>query len=95
MTDLTSRLDAIDARLAAAAPGAITITPTDVAFLLDLARKEQAALDAVKALHVALDVEVFDNPTTNSSHIEWLCGECDTDRYPCPTIKALERNDHT
>jgi hypothetical protein len=47
MTDLTARLDAIQARLDAAAPGAITITPSDIAFLLDLARKQQAAIDAL------------------------------------------------
>jgi hypothetical protein len=93
MTDLTDQLDAIqkraDAPFTTAANG-IAQVDADRDFLLDLARKQQAAIDAVKALHVAVDVEVFDNPTTNGSHIEWLCGECDTNRYPCPTIEALE-----
>jgi hypothetical protein len=47
VSDLTDQLDAIDARLAAAVPGAITITPGDVSFLLELARKQRAALDAL------------------------------------------------
>jgi hypothetical protein len=47
MTDLTARLDAIQSRLDAAVPGAITITPSDIGFLLDLARKQQAAIDAL------------------------------------------------
>jgi hypothetical protein len=49
MSDTTARLDAIQARLDAATPGAITITPSDVSFLFDLARKQQAVIDAVKA----------------------------------------------
>lgn len=52
MSENTKRLDAIDARLAKAAPGAITITPSDVAFLLDLARKQQVKLDAVESLAI-------------------------------------------
>jgi hypothetical protein len=47
MSDLTDQLDAIQSRLDAAVPGAITITPSDIAFLLDLAREQQAAIDAV------------------------------------------------
>lgn len=49
MSENTERLDAIQRRIDAATPGAVTITPSDVAFLLDLARKQQAALDAVTA----------------------------------------------
>jgi ketosteroid isomerase-like protein len=45
----TESLDAIQARLDAATPGAVTITPSDVAFLLDLAREQQAALEGVLA----------------------------------------------
>lgn len=50
MTDLTDQLDAIQARADAATPGAITITPSDIADLLVLAREQQAAIDAVRVL---------------------------------------------
>lgn len=45
-----SELDQIEARLKAATPGAITITPSDVAYLLTLARKQAAALWRVERL---------------------------------------------
>lgn len=61
----------------------IANAPTDIGFLLDLARKQQAALDAVRELHAPDD--------------EGDCGYCadyfcDTRKaeYPCPTIQALE-----
>ncbi|QFG09617.1 hypothetical protein HYQ00_gp73 [Arthrobacter phage TripleJ] len=50
MTAVSDRLDAIQQRLDTAAPGAITITPSDVAWLRDTARKQQASIDAVRAL---------------------------------------------
>jgi len=50
MTATTERLDAITARLNAAAPGAITIRPSDIGYLLDLARKQAAALEAVDVM---------------------------------------------
>ena len=53
--DIMSELDQIEARLKAATPGAVTITPTDVAYLLTLARKQAAALEAVTALAEHLD----------------------------------------
>lgn len=45
-----SQLEDIEARLATAAPGAITITPSDVHYLRTLARKQAAALERVEAL---------------------------------------------
>ena len=45
-----SQLDEIEARLNAAAPGAITITPSDIHYLRTLARKQAAALEAVREL---------------------------------------------
>jgi hypothetical protein len=39
MSNVSERLDSIEARLAKAAPGTITITPSDVSYLLDVARK--------------------------------------------------------
>jgi hypothetical protein len=50
VTAVSDRLDAIQKRLDAAAPGTITITPSDVAWLRDTARKQQAQLDAVREL---------------------------------------------
>jgi hypothetical protein len=50
MSTVSARLDAIQTRLDAAAPGAVTITPSDVAWLRDTARKQQAAIDAALAL---------------------------------------------
>ena len=50
MSETTERLDAITARLDAATPGAITITPSDIDYLRKLARKQAAALEAVEAL---------------------------------------------
>jgi hypothetical protein len=88
MSELTDLLARIRSDAGDSSSGVYNTFEMDKA--LDLARKQQAALDAVKALHVAVDVEVFDNPTTNSSHIEWMCGECDTYNYPCPTMEALE-----
>ncbi|UYM26607.1 hypothetical protein SEA_BAUER_58 [Arthrobacter phage Bauer] len=48
MTAVSDRLDAIQGRMDKAAPGAITITPSDVAWLRETARKQQAQLDAVR-----------------------------------------------
>ena len=45
-----SELDQIEARLKAATPGAITITPSDIDYLLTLARKQAAALEAIAEL---------------------------------------------
>jgi len=64
MTAVSHRLDAIQARLDRAAPGAITITPSDVAWLRDTARKQQAALDAVTA--IVEEWEARDNPTIDT-----------------------------
>ncbi|AYN57901.1 hypothetical protein PP640_gp49 [Arthrobacter phage Faja] len=50
MSAVSDRLDAIQKRLDAAAPGTITITPSDVAWLRVTARKQDAALEAVRAL---------------------------------------------
>jgi hypothetical protein len=50
MSNVSAQLDAIQSRLDAAAPGAVTITPSDVAWLRDTARKQQAAIDAALAL---------------------------------------------
>lgn len=44
-----SQLDDIEARLNAATPGAITITPSDVHYLLTLAHKQAIALNKIRA----------------------------------------------
>jgi len=70
-------VDARDARFIAAAR-------EDVPFLLDLARKQQAALDAVRELHVA---------EGNGNCITCWDFNADSDvRWPCPTARALEAN---
>lgn len=58
---MSNRLDAIEASLVVAAPGAITITPSDVSYLLTLARKQQAALDAL--------IFVADNRAALNTHV--------------------------
>jgi len=81
-----SQLDEIEARLAKAAPGAITITPSDVHYLLTLARKQADALEAVRGLHQP--VMEYEQPVG--------CSECDWDaiyprqQWPCPTLSALK-----
>lgn len=88
MTDVTGRLDAIQATANnhKKAPGGIYGPGSDVAFLLDLARKQQAALAEVRKLHAPDD----DGDCTH-------CGDffCDTRKaeYPCPTIRALDGDD--
>ena len=60
------------------------ITREDVPFLLDRARKQQAALDAVRELHVA---------EGNGNCITCWDFNADSDvRWPCPTARALEAN---
>ena len=85
MSDVTDRLDAIQERWNASSFPPYS-PQGDIALLLDLARKQQAALDAVRALH-ALDDE------GDCTH----CGDffCDTRKaeYPCPTIRALDGDD--
>jgi hypothetical protein len=84
MSETTAKLDAIQARLDAAAPGAITILPSEVAWLRDTARKQQTAIDAVKALHVE---------EGNGNCVVCWDFNADADvKFPCPTIKALEAN---
>lgn len=64
------------------------ITREDVPFLLELARKQQAAIDAVKAIHVPV---MKDGEPVG-------CSACDWDHpvfsfrvlWPCPTVNALE-----
>lgn len=67
MTAVSDRLDAIDRRYSAALdakPGkgpitrfdAIVDSVADVPYLLDLARKQQAAIDDVRALHSPINV---------------------------------------
>lgn len=94
MSDDTARLDAIDSRLAAAAPGAITITPSDVAFLLDLARKQQAAIDAVTALHYEGIAYADDVPEGNDEPVpedyrRHYCHQ-DGETWPCEVVAAIE-----
>jgi len=41
-------------------------------------------------MHKPIDVEIFDNPETNSSHIEWRCEDCEDDpNYPCDVLTSL------
>jgi hypothetical protein len=59
----------------------IAASPDDIAFLLDLARKQQAALDAVKALHAPVSIyECDDNgfaqSEDESKHVRDICGTC-------------------
>jgi hypothetical protein len=57
-----SQLDDIEARLAKAAPGAITITPSDVHYLRTLARNQAAALEAVERLAVNVEALFAEMP---------------------------------
>lgn len=50
MSDVSNRLDAIQLRIDRAGPGGIAIFPSDVAWLLETARKQDAQLDAVREL---------------------------------------------
>lgn len=52
-----SRLDDIEARLKAASPGAITITPSDIHYLLTIARKQADALDSVPPIQHGIDAD--------------------------------------
>ena len=57
----------------------------DVPFLFVLARKQQAAIDAVKALHV---MEFIEDGEDSRSRCDECLYEQDADE-PCPTIQAL------
>ena len=65
----------------------------DVYVLLDLARKQQAALDAVKALHIE-SAEWGGGTCKECSRIAEECTSGDSlydeVQWPCPTINALE-----
>lgn len=92
MTAVSDRLDAIQKRLDTAAPGAITITPSDIAWLRETARKQQAALDAVRAVHEPVDALMYSGSQQRKVQVCTGCGTDDGNwqRWPCPTIRALE-----
>lgn len=63
----------------------IAAAPENTRYLLDLARKQQAQLDAVRAVHEQI-------PGYRIGDV--ACEACSTSQgyvlYPCPTIRALE-----
>ncbi|MGN7250067.1 hypothetical protein [Arthrobacter sp. SAFR-014] len=79
---MSDGLDALQARLDKAAPGSITITPSDVAWLQETARKQDDTLSAVRALHrsKALPCTLPKDQTCTG------CGH----PWPCPTTQALD-----
>jgi hypothetical protein len=103
MTYPLSRLEAAQARYNASqeamanGPKILSIQVThrlsesanDVPFLLDLARKQQAALDAVRELHKPID-------SGDPRVVGPVCAACSEVEeemyafYPCLTIEALE-----
>jgi len=83
-----SQLDEIEARLNAAAPGAITITPSDIHYLRTLARKQAAALEAVRELHAFAHVDV--EPWALGYRYSGDHCAFDGEHWPCATITALE-----
>jgi hypothetical protein len=95
MTDVTDRLDAIQATVNnhKKAPGGVYGPGSDVAFLLGLARKQQAALEAVRKLHPRTCEINGDSTDCNESKCPMLvCGPCG-EGWPCPTIRALDGDD--
>ncbi|WXW93185.1 hypothetical protein SEA_BRAYBEAST_49 [Arthrobacter phage BrayBeast] len=91
MTAVSDRLDAIQKRLDTATPGAISITPSDVAWLRETARKQQAAIDAVRELHAPRDFDpVTDGVYFGQTNMDYQICHHDEELYPCTTIRRLE-----
>jgi hypothetical protein len=91
VTAAAERLDAIEARLAKAAPGTITITPSDVAWLRETARKQQTALDAVRSLHAPRKFDpVTDGVYFGQQNMDYEICHHDEELYPCTTIRRME-----
>ena len=82
MSEQSERLDAIEANVERHRDFETATAERDRAYLLDLARKQQAALDAVKALHTE---DVFRGHLSNGCRV---CGG--GAGWPCPTTEALE-----
>ena len=91
MTGVSERFDAIESRKDAAINSAeweTTGANDDITDLLDLARKQQAALAAVKALHVFAHTDV--EPWAKGYRFSGDHCAYDGERWPCTTIEALE-----
>lgn len=92
MNDVTSRLDAIHERVNRhGIPGGIAVTSSDVAYLLDLAQAQQAALDAVQELHTPRPFDpVTDGVYFGQTNMDYEICHHDAELYPCTTITKLE-----
>jgi len=85
MSETTERLDQIEARAKDATYSWAHELREDRDYLIALARKQAAALEAVRELHAE---DLFRGHLSNGCK---TCGNGE-DGYPCPTIRALEGN---
>lgn len=89
MTAVSDRLDGIQLRIDRAGPGGIAIFPSDIAWLRETARKQDAALEAVRALHFSNGGHNPDCHCGVEPGAGALCKGCHK-YWPCPTAQALE-----